>query len=109
MVGRTQLATISDVQARTEVDLSTEQKARTAVLIDDIRVGVRAHARPHEPSPDTAGGVICTAVARALATPAGGGGGSGRPDLVYHAGLILGRAAGRRSRRSRFDDSPRYL
>lgn len=67
------LATVADVQARTDVELTPAQQARAAVLIADATALARSGVIPFpEPPPDTAVGVICTAVLRALATPPDG-------------------------------------
>ncbi|WP_026424675.1 hypothetical protein [Actinokineospora inagensis] len=67
------LATVSDVQARTDQDMTPEQQARAAVLIADASALARSRVMPFpNPPPDTAVGVICTAVLRALGTPADG-------------------------------------
>lgn len=67
------LATVADVQARTDVELAPEQQARAAVLIADASAMARNRV-PDLPSPPpaTAPGVICTAVLRALASPPDG-------------------------------------
>ncbi|MBE1574483.1 hypothetical protein ACFORH_38800 [Amycolatopsis roodepoortensis] len=67
------LATVADVRKRSEAPLTTEQEARAAVLLEDASAWVR-HEVPDlsDPPPDTAPGVICTAVLRALASPADG-------------------------------------
>ncbi|ACU37163.1 hypothetical protein [Actinosynnema mirum] len=69
----TPLATVADVQARTEVELTEEQRARAAVLIADASAVARARV-PELPAPPpaTAPGVIATAVLRALAAPPDG-------------------------------------
>jgi hypothetical protein len=67
------LATVTDVQARTEVQLNTEQQNRAAVLIADASAIVYAKVPDlPQPPPATAVGVICTAVLRALASPPDG-------------------------------------
>ncbi|WP_158885071.1 hypothetical protein [Amycolatopsis anabasis] len=89
------LATVADVQARTDEALSTEQQARVAVLIADASAIIR-HDVPNmpEPPPDTAVGVVCTAVLRALASPADGNasetvGGHSRTAAHAGGGLYL--------------------
>lgn len=67
------LATVADVAARTDVELSIEQQARVAVLIADATALARARvATLSTPPPATAVGVICTAVLRALSAPPDG-------------------------------------
>lgn len=67
------LATVADVQARTDVPLTTEQQARVTVLIDDASALALARVPGlPTPPPATAVGVISTAVLRALATPPDG-------------------------------------
>ncbi|WP_433268168.1 hypothetical protein ACQPZF_03540 [Actinosynnema sp. CS-041913] len=67
------LATVADVQARTEVQLTVEQQARAAVLIGDASAVIRARVPElSDPPPATAPGVIATAVLRALASPPDG-------------------------------------
>lgn len=67
------LATVADVQARTDVQLTTEQQARAAVLIADATALTRSRVPDlPTPPPATAPGVICTAVLRALASPPDG-------------------------------------
>ncbi|ONI92471.1 hypothetical protein ALI22I_03460 [Saccharothrix sp. ALI-22-I] len=67
------LATVADVQARAEVQLTPEQQARAAVLISDASALARARVPTMPvPPPPTAVGVICTAVLRALASPPDG-------------------------------------
>jgi hypothetical protein len=69
----TPLATVADVQARTDVELTPAQQARATVLIADAGALARSRVIPFPaPPPDTAVGVICTAVLRALASPADG-------------------------------------
>jgi hypothetical protein len=69
----TPLATVTDVQARTPQPLTDEQKARVAVLLADASAIARSKVPDMPaPPPDTAVGIICTAVLRALATPADG-------------------------------------
>lgn len=67
------LATVADVQSRTEVELTEEQRARAAVLVADASAIARARV-PELPTPPpaTAPGVIATAVLRALAAPPDG-------------------------------------
>ncbi|WNV86572.1 hypothetical protein [Umezawaea sp. Da 62-37] len=67
------LATVADVQARTEVQLTPEQQARAAVFIGDATAIIRTRVPDlSDPPPATAPGVIVTAVLRALASPADG-------------------------------------
>ncbi len=67
------LATVADVQARSAQLLDDEQLARAVVLLADASAIVRAKVPDMpQPPPDTAVGVVCTAVLRALATPADG-------------------------------------
>lgn len=67
------LATVADVQGRTEVPLSAEQRARASVLIADASAIVYARVPDlPRPPPATAVGVISTAVLRALASPPDG-------------------------------------
>ncbi|SDC25707.1 hypothetical protein [Actinokineospora iranica] len=67
------LATVVDVQSRTDVELTQAQQARAAVLIADASALARARVVPFpDPPPETAVGVICTAVIRALAAPPDG-------------------------------------
>lgn len=69
----TPLATVADVQARTDVQLTAEQQARAAVLIADASAIVHARVPDlPDPPPATAPGVIATAVLRALASPPDG-------------------------------------
>lgn len=84
------LATVEDVQARTDVELSTAHRARVTVLIEDASalVNVRVPDLP-DPPPATVTGVISTAVLRALAAPPDGNvsetvGGHSR--IAAHAG-----------------------
>ncbi|WP_435159393.1 hypothetical protein [Amycolatopsis sacchari] len=68
-VGGTQLATIFDAQARTEVELSTEQKVHTAVLIDHaIRLNGGDTPDFTKPVADVAADVICRAAVHTLAS-----------------------------------------
>jgi hypothetical protein len=70
MPPRTPLATVDDVQVRTDVQLTAEQQARAAVLLSDASALARARIPGlPDPPPETAPGVICTAVLRALASP----------------------------------------
>lgn len=89
------LATVADLQARTEVQLTTEQQARAATLLADASALARARV-PNlpDPPPDTAPGVICTAVLRALAAPPDGNrsetvGGHSRVAAHEGGGLYL--------------------
>lgn len=89
------LATVMDVQARTEVALSNEQQARATVLIADASALARARV-PNLPTPPpaTAAGVISTAVLRALASPPDGNtsetvGGHSRTAAHAGGGLYL--------------------
>lgn len=67
------LATITDIQARTEVQLTAEQQARAAVLVGDASAIIRTRVPDlPDPPPATAPGVIATAVLRALAAPPDG-------------------------------------
>ena len=67
------LATVVDVQARTDVQLSAAQRVLVAVLLGDASALARQRVPDlPDPPPDTAPGVICTAVLRALASPADG-------------------------------------
>ncbi|MBM7771731.1 hypothetical protein JOD54_001935 [Actinokineospora baliensis] len=67
------LATVADVQARTDQELTPGEQARAAVFIADATALARSRVIPFpSPPPDTAVGVICTAVLRALGTPADG-------------------------------------
>jgi hypothetical protein len=67
------LATIVDVQARHSQPLSDAEQARAAVLLADATAIAYAQVPDlPDPPPPTAVGVICTAVLRALATPADG-------------------------------------
>ena len=67
------LATVADVQARTEVQLSAEQQTRAAVLVGDASAIIRTRVPDlSDPLPATAPGVIATAVLRALAAPPDG-------------------------------------
>ncbi|CRK55431.1 hypothetical protein [Alloactinosynnema sp. L-07] len=67
------LATVVDVQARTDVAFTPEQQSRVAVLIADATALVHARVPGlSSPAPPTAVGVISTAVLRALATPPDG-------------------------------------
>ncbi|MFC0434566.1 hypothetical protein [Kutzneria buriramensis] len=67
------LATVSDVQARSPQPLDDQQQARAAVLLADASAIVQAKVPDMpQPPPDTAVGVVATAVLRALATPADG-------------------------------------
>ena len=67
------LATFADLQARTEIKLSSEQEARATVLLTDASARVRQQVPDlPDPPPDTAPGVVCTAVLRALASPPDG-------------------------------------
>lgn len=73
MTSPVSLATVIDVQARTEVELDVAQQARAAVLIADASALARTRVPTmSSPPPETAVGVICTAVLRALATPPDG-------------------------------------
>jgi hypothetical protein len=67
------LATLADVQARSAQPLNDEQQARATVLLLDASamVGTLVPDMP-QPPPDTAVGVVSTAVLRALANPADG-------------------------------------
>lgn len=68
----TLFATVADVQARSPQPLDDEQQARAAVLLADASAIIRTKVPDMpQPPPDTAVGVVCTAVLRALATPAG--------------------------------------
>lgn len=89
------LATVGDVQARTDVQLTGEQQARAAVLLADASALVyqRVPDLP-DPPPATAPGVICTAVLRALASPPDGNksetvGGHSRTAAHEGGGLYL--------------------
>ncbi|MFC5059798.1 hypothetical protein [Saccharothrix xinjiangensis] len=91
------LATVADVQARTEVQLTAEQQARAAVLVGDASAIVRARVPDlPDPPPATAPGVIATAVLRALASPPDGnksetvGGHSRTPAVGIAAAAALG-------------------
>jgi hypothetical protein len=67
------LATPDDVQARTDRPLTDTERARVTVLLADA-TAIAYSQVPDIPSPPppTAVGVVCTAVLRALATPADG-------------------------------------
>jgi hypothetical protein len=66
-------ATVADVQARSVQPLDDEQQARAAVLLADASAIIRTKVPDMpQPPPDTAVGVVCTAVLRALANPADG-------------------------------------
>ena len=67
------LATVADVRARADVPLTAEQEARAAVLLADASARVRQKVPDlPDPLPDTAPGVISTAVLWALASPPDG-------------------------------------
>lgn len=89
------LATVADVQARTELQLTPEQQARTAVLVGDASAIARARVPDlSDPPPATAPGVIATAVLRALASPPDGNksetvGGHSRTAAHEGGGLYL--------------------
>ncbi|MFD8494261.1 hypothetical protein [Amycolatopsis sp. NPDC059657] len=89
------MATVADLQARTEYDLTTGQQARAAVLIADASALARARVPDlPDPPPATAPGVICTAVLRALAAPPDGNksetvGGHSRTAAHAGGGLYL--------------------
>jgi hypothetical protein len=69
----TPLASVGDVQARAAQPLDDEQLARAAVLLADASAIVHTKVPDMpQPPPDTAVGVVATAVLRALATPADG-------------------------------------
>lgn len=67
------LASVADVQARTDQEFNETDNARVAVLLGDATamVGVLVPDMPMPP-PDTAVAVIAAAVLRALATPPDG-------------------------------------
>jgi hypothetical protein len=67
------LATVADVQDRAPQPLTDAERDRASVLIADASaiVVVKVPDLP-QPPPATAVGVICTAVLRALASPADG-------------------------------------
>ncbi len=89
------LATVADIQARTEVELTAEQEARAAVLVGDASAIIRARVPDlSDPPPATAPGVIATAVLRALASPPDGNksetvGGHSRTAAHEGGGLYL--------------------
>lgn len=67
------MATVADVQARTEVQLTAAQQARAAVLVGDASAIIRVRVPDlPDPPPATASGVIATVVLRALASPPDG-------------------------------------
>lgn len=67
------LATVLDLQIRTDAQLDPAAQARAEVLIADASALARARVPGLPiPPPATAVGVICTAVLRALATPPDG-------------------------------------
>ncbi len=89
------LATVADVQARTDVQLTPEQQARVAVLLADASALARQRVPDlPDPPPATAVGVIGTAVLRALASPPDGNksetvGGHSRTAAHEGGGLYL--------------------
>ncbi|MEV6448454.1 hypothetical protein [Amycolatopsis sp. NPDC051716] len=95
MASSSPLATVTDVQARTDAQLSPEQEARVAVLIADASALARQRVPDlPDPPPATTPGVICTAVLRALASPADGNtsetvGGHSRTAAHAGGGLYL--------------------
>lgn len=90
MTAQSPLATVADVQARAENELTTVQQARAAVLLADASARVRQQVPDlPDPPPDTAPGVICTAVLRALASPPDGNASEtvgGHSRTAAHAG-----------------------
>jgi hypothetical protein len=66
-------ASVNDVQARSPQPLDADQQARAAVLLADASAIIRTRVpEMPQPPPDTAVGVVATAVLRALANPADG-------------------------------------
>lgn len=64
------LATVDDVQARTDHQFTTDERARVAVLCADASAMARSLVPTMPvPAPATAVGVVSTAVLRALASP----------------------------------------
>jgi hypothetical protein len=67
------LATVDDVNARADHPLTDPERVRATVLITDATAIVYTHVPDiPTPPPATAVGVICTAVLRALSSPADG-------------------------------------
>lgn len=70
MITPTPLATVSDVEARTEQEFTSVERARVAVLCADASAMARSLVPSMPvPAPPTAVGVVSAAVLRALATP----------------------------------------
>jgi hypothetical protein len=64
------LATVEDIQARTDHQFTADERARVAVLCTDASAMARSLVPTMtEPPPATAVGVVSAAVLRALATP----------------------------------------
>jgi hypothetical protein len=84
------LAMFADLQARTEIKLSPGQETRATVLLTDASARVRQQVPDlPDPPPETAPGVVCTAVLRALASPPDGKTSEtvdGHSRTVAHAG-----------------------
>ncbi|MBP2320487.1 hypothetical protein JOF56_000872 [Kibdelosporangium banguiense] len=89
------LATVSDVQDRAPQPLTEAERARATVLIlDASAIAFSKVPDLPQPPPATAVGVICTAVLRALASPADGNksetiGGHSRTAAHEGGGLYL--------------------
>ncbi|MEV4313000.1 hypothetical protein [Actinocrispum sp. NPDC049592] len=67
------LASVEDVQARADHPLTDEERSRTTALLADAAAIAYTYVPDiSTPPPPTAVGVVCTAVLRALASPADG-------------------------------------
>lgn len=86
MSAPTPLATVDDVQARTEQEFTPAERARVTVLCADASAMARSLVHSMTvPPPDTAVGVVSAAVLRALATPPEGLKGGGDRRARPHA------------------------